>query len=240
MKKTGKDIRILTGVMAVLTCVVLVLMLQIFPIATSTQEAEAQYRYIYLAPVGEEDFFVEIAGGVSAADEDGGTDTLLVRYEDEDTLSACVGDALLSDVDGIIVKAIPSAAELVEEAAAYGVPVIYYDTDFADSGRVAYVGIDNYQAGMTAMCALAEALGGEGNVLLAVRSDSAESQAERIQGCQAALNDYPDMRIAGILSNSGNELLYKEMLMEALEEDPSISAILCLDGISADATGKLL
>lgn len=240
MKNTGKDIRILAGLMTVLTAIVLILILQIFPDTASTQEVEAQYRYIYLAPVGEEKYFVEIAGGISAADEDTGTDTLLLRYEDEETLSACVGDALLAEVDGIIMKGASESAELVEMAAAYGVPVVYYDMDFADTGRAVYVGIDNYQAGMTAMCALAEALGGEGNVLLAVRSESAASQAERIQGCQAALNDYPDMAIAGILASGGNELYYKELLMETLEEDSSISAILCLDGISADATGKLL
>ncbi len=241
MDRTRKEIWILSGILLLLTAAAAVFLVQLFHGENTIEEVEVSHHYVYLAPVGEEDYFIEISAGIEEADRAEGSDTLLVRYSGEsDGLIVCMEDALLADADGIIAKASEDIEDVVEEAVAQNVPVVFYDIDIPDSGRTVYIGIDNYEAGMTAMRELAEAIGGEGNVLLSVRSTMAFSQAERLRGCEAVLEEYPDVQIAGILENEGNELMYRELLLEELENDPSINAILCMDGVSSDAAGKIL
>ena len=54
----------------------------------------------------------------------------------------------------------------IGKALSAGVPVIGFDSDAADSGRLSYVGTDNYDFGANAAKAMSEMIGGEGQVAI--------------------------------------------------------------------------
>lgn len=231
----------LAGILVFLLGAILVLLVQLFPRPAEIPEVQGQPRYLYLAPNVDDAYFSELAMGMNAADQVIGSNTLLLRCNGGlESMKTYMEDALLADVDGIVVKASADLAEVIEKAVEQNVPVVFYDTDFPDTNRTVYIGIDNYQAGLSAMKHLVDWMGGQGKVLLVTRNARAGSQAPRLQGCQDALADYPQMEIADIIVNRGDELFYKEALLSKLREEPSIGGILCLDGVSADATGGIL
>lgn len=227
--------------LGIILCLIAAMLLNMFFPKTFTGEVKEGFRYVYLAPKGDEDYFVDIARGIKAADLETGSDTLLIRYNNKyEELNACIRDAVLSDVQGIIMKASKDATETMQEALEQNIPVIFYNVDFPDTTRTDYVGIDNYEAGTVMMRTLSEKLKYSGNILLSARTLGADSQEERIQACVDFVEEYPEMQIVGMIENDGNELRYKELLLNWLKGDITVDALLCLDGISGDITGDIL
>lgn len=240
MEKEIRQIRILTVILAVLLCAVAAVMISLFPQYSASEETGETKRFVYLAPLAEEDYWVDIARGIKAADKDMESDTLLMRFNEENgEFEMSIEDAINAEVDGIIMKSTEDIPDILEKMAEDQIPVIFYDNDYPDVKRTAYVGIDNYQAGIKAMEALINLMEGKGKILITTRNIEAVSQSKRIEGCQDAAEQFPEIEIA-VLDHQTNELLYKEKLLNTLKSDPSINAILCLDGVSADITGDIL
>ena len=89
------------------------------------------------------------------------------------------------NVDGICVAPIDSQAlvSYVAEAAEDGVPVVIFDSALADESKiVSYVATDNYRGGELAADRMAEALGGEGDVVMLRYSVGSESTEQREAG----------------------------------------------------------
>ena len=97
---------------------------------------------------------------------------ILVASADETTLNAAIGKALDA-----------------------GIPVIGFDSDAAESGRLSYVGTDNYDFGATAAKSMAEMLGGEGEVAICM-VPGAIAQEDRAEGFKNWLEENaPDIKV---------------------------------------------
>lgn len=204
------------------------------------QQTEATHRFVYMAPNKEEKFWCNIAMGIKAADKESGSDTLLVQYDGNDNVPDYFRDAILSDVEGIIVKGTDCMNEEIMEAVESGVPVVFYNSDFPESGRSCYIGVNNYETGTVAAEVLEKEMNGEGKILAIVRSKAAFSQVERIKALEDKIADYPGMEIVDFIEDNGNELELKEKLLCSLKQNPDLDAIICMEEVASDSVGMLL
>ncbi len=92
-------------------------------------------------------------------------------------------------VDGIVIgPSNPAAIKgVVGKALKAGIPVITFDTDAPDSGRLLYVGTDNYKAGFEAGKMMVKVLNGKGKVAICTGSLTALNSVQRMDGFKAAI-----------------------------------------------------
>lgn len=92
-------------------------------------------------------------------------------------------------VDGIVIgPSNPAAIKgVVQKALKAGIPVLTFDTDAPDSGRLLYVGTDNYKAGYEAGKVMVKVLNGKGKVAICTGSLTALNSVQRMEGFKAAL-----------------------------------------------------
>lgn len=234
----GKILGLLFTVSVILTVAAALQLLSVKESAPAA--ADSDRRYVFLAPNTEEKYWIEIAQGVKAADMQMGSDTLLVHYLDQQNLAWYIRDAYLSGARGIIVKGDANCTEEIKNATEAGVPVLFYDSDFPESGRTSYVGNDNYEIGVEAARALLRIMGEKGSYLIVTRAVGANSQKERVQGVKDVLSAYPEITYAGTVEDEGELINFRLSLQEYLDSDEEIRGIVTLGGVAADNLGKLL
>ncbi|NIN97376.1 MAG: substrate-binding domain-containing protein [Anaerolineae bacterium] len=98
---------------------------------------------------------------------------------------------LAQGVDAILFAASDPEAftDLVSEAHSRGIPVVTYEADAAPSGRLAYIGGNDYRYGRVAGEAMAEKLGGKGKVAILQGSATATNARRRADGMEDALTE---------------------------------------------------
>jgi ribose transport system substrate-binding protein len=128
----------------------------------------------------------------------------------------------------------------IQDTVSSGIPVIFYNSDFPQSGRSCYIGMDNYTAGVMAAEAAVQNLEGKGRVLVILRRKDASSQTDRITAVEDTLADYPEIELVGCIEHNGSELELKEKLLQELKQNPMPDAILCMDEIASDQVGAIL
>lgn len=101
-------------------------------------------------------------------------------------------------VDGICLAPTHSEAlvDVVVEANDENIPVVILDSGLGEGADfLSYVATDNFNGGKLAAKQLAEAIGGEGDVILLRYRAGSESTEQREEGFLAALKDYPNINI---------------------------------------------
>jgi len=84
----------------------------------------------------------------------------------------------------------------IKDAMGRDIPCVAMDTDAPDSGRMAYVGTDNYAAGKLAAKTLGDMLGGKGKVCISTGSVTASNSLERIRGFREVMKaSYPGITV---------------------------------------------
>lgn len=208
--------------------------------------SEDKARYVFLAPNMEEKFWVNIAEGIRTADQEMGSDTLLVHYRYEDDLGGYIRDARLSGAQGIIVRGFSrgigdtAKEEEIRKAVDSGIPVLLYDSDDSEGSRTAFVGSDNIEFGKTAARALVQEMGEEGNYLLIVRGIGIDTMRMRIDGVEEVMSAYPGVVLVETIEDGNDLLTLRQHLQNYLTEGKNIRGILALGGLSADYLGELL
>ncbi len=98
-------------------------------------------------------------------------------------------DAMAKGVDGIGMSSVdPSAiTPLINQAVGQGVPVISFDSDAANSKRLAYVGTNNYEAGFKIGQYVKTLFPNGGKLVAFVGTMSQENAIDRYRGLQDAL-----------------------------------------------------
>ncbi|MCG0276299.1 MAG: sugar ABC transporter substrate-binding protein [Thermosediminibacteraceae bacterium] len=119
-------------------------------------------------------------------------------------------------VDAIVLMAVDreAAKPMVQAIHDAGIPLISVNRMLANQElAVSYVGSDDIQAGEIQMKALAEALGGKGNIVILHGSYGHEPEIRRQQGYMNILKDYPDIKI--VAENTGD--WYRDKGMKVME-----------------------
>lgn len=192
-------------------------------------------------------FFGAIAGGIEDAVQElggeGASATILSGDYDLAKQSSQFDSLIQAGVDMIIVSAVDSQAigAAVARAHAAGIPVVAVDNT-AD-GADATITTDNVTAGKQACQYIADALGGEGNVII-VNGPQVSGVIDRVEGCKSVFSDYEGITI---LSDNQNGIGTRDGGLEVttglLIAHDNVDAIFTINdpsAIGADLAAKQL
>jgi LacI family transcriptional regulator len=135
---------------------------------------------------------------------------------------------------GVILKApaVPEIAAAAARLAAAGIPVVTLVTDIPDSGRLAYVGIDNRAAGATAAYLLTQWLRDQpGTVLVTLSSTAFRGEEERETGFRDTMRHLqPDRHLVDVTEGAGLDHTQYDLVHAALTAHPDIRAVYSIGG----------
>ena len=141
-------------------------------------------------------------GAEKAAKELGNVEVIWkgpLREDDRTGQINVVTDFVTRGVDGIVLAPLDSGAlvDAVNDAISEGVPVVIFDSALDEGPKiVSYVATDNYEGGVIAARRMAEALGGEGDVILLRYAQGSESTEQREAGFLDTLQkEFPQINI---------------------------------------------
>lgn len=136
------------------------------------------------------------AGALAAAEALGNVEIYWKGPQDEDDRSeqiTLVDNAAAAGVDGIVLAPLDAKAMVppVHRAIDKGVPVVIMDSALDSDRTAAYVATDNYHGGVLAAQCLADALKGEGRIILMRYMVGSASTEEREKGFTETIKKYP-------------------------------------------------
>jgi ribose transport system substrate-binding protein len=135
-------------------------------------------------------------------------------------------------IDGLAVTAAEANALIpaIDKAIGAGIPVITFDSDSPGSQRLAFVGTNNYNAGFAAGKAMAEWLGGSGEVGVST-FPGPDHLKKRLDGFTAALAEFgPRIKIAAVVNDEGDVAKAETQITAMLQANPGIRGIFCAHG----------
>lgn len=159
---------------------------------------EEPLRITWVNPTVGIEYWTNADNGAKAAAEEFGVELTIAgpTETNPEQQAAAIDTAVAEGVDGIMTCAwdVAFTASLKAGADA-GIPIITIDTDDEDCGRIAFYGTSNYDAGYKAGELMAEATDGKAKICILTAVLTSPTQAERIEGFEDAIKDYPDMEI---------------------------------------------
>src|SRR5699024_9998064 len=123
-----------------------------------------------------------------------------------------IEQAIARNPSGIAISAIDPKAlnPVIDKAVAAGIPVVMFDSDAPNSEAYAFLGTDNYYAGVEAAHKMADLLSGEGEVGIITHPNQLNHQ-ERTQGFRETVQaDYPKMKVVDVKDGRGDQMISKE------------------------------
>lgn len=198
-------------------------------------------------------YWDEVRMGAEAAGRDLGVKVYFYAPSKEDVRAQIsqLESYISSKVNGISFGASdPDAiADTIKKAMEMGIPCVAIDTDAPKSGRLAYIGTGNYEAGKIAGETMAKVLGGKGKVIILTGSLTALNSLERMQGFKDALAKYPGIKIIDTVCDYEDQSKAVANAEAALSAHPDLSAfygVYAFDGPAAalaveraNKTGKI-
>ena len=129
----------------------------------------------------------------------------------------------------------------IDHAIAAGIPVITIDSDAPASRRLFFIGTNNYQAGLIGGKRLVQELKGKGSVAV-FTMPSQPNLSERLRGYKDALENYPDIKIAGVVDIKGDPRIAFDTTTQLLASDKKqhIDAFVCLEALSGKEIANVL
>ena len=170
--------------------------------------------YVFLPRSLDNQFWVDANEGLEAeAERLGVSAEFLGPVEDDpDEQATLLEEAIAREPAGIAVSAAGTeeVGDAVARAREAGINVISWVSPLPDGEAAAYVGTDHFAAGEEAAGALAEELGGTGQVALLATGIEEPEARQRTEGFRSGLEDHPDV-----------EVVYTGITGENLETVPS-------------------
>ncbi|HEY6291482.1 MAG TPA: substrate-binding domain-containing protein [Terriglobia bacterium] len=186
------------------------------------------------ANAGFSDAIRQLGLGVTAAMV--GPDT----FSANDELDA-FNKAVAANPTGVLVS--PANAELfkdaIHSAVAAGIPVICIDSDAPDSGRLAFIGTDNFRAGVQSGARMAETLHGAGDVVV-ISVPGQLNLDERLRGAKDAFARYPKIRVLQVIDDQGDARKANDAISELLGKKTKLDGILCLEASGGSGAAEAL
>lgn len=128
----------------------------------------------------------------------------------------------------------------IDAAVSNGIPVITVDADAGSSKRLVFVGTNNYEAGQMGGRALAKQLNGKGNIVVFLTAGQANLE-ERLNGYRSSFDQYPQLKIAGLIDLKGDPRVAFDKTKEILEKGkPAVDAFVSMEAQSAKEVAEVL
>lgn len=161
--------------------------------AETTTNDETVYRIGVIAKSNSNPVFQAAKTGAMAAGEritteiDGVSVEILWQtpaQEDAQMQAQFVEQLVASGIDGIAISCTDAniLTSSLKAAVDSGVVVVTFDSDAPESGRMAYYGVDDKEAGKEVMRQLADQMGGSGKVAILTGNPAAANLQKRVEG----------------------------------------------------------
>lgn len=194
-----------------------------------------KYHFIMIAQDWGDDFWQSVKAGAEEAAEDSGAaiEFLGSVMQDEDGMLESMEVAIASRVDGIIVYVTDEKRfqPLIDKAVDSGIPVITIESDANSSKRNAFVGPNNYMAGMKAGGLAIEAANGmRADVAVIVggnyagNSDAANSL---LNGFDKSIENAVNIHKATVQYANTGYFSAETSIRRILDEYPEVNVIVC-------------
>lgn len=144
------------------------------------------------------EFTVRIANAAGARAEELGIELVVFDGNyDPNTQIRQVETMIADGMDGIILNPqdAEASAPIVDMAIEAGIPIVGVNTRVNHDGLTSYVGSLDVIAGEKLMQAIADEIGGAGNVVILEGPLGQSAQLERSEGIQNILDQYPDIHV---------------------------------------------
>ena len=150
-------------------------------------------------------------------------------------------DAAAKKPIGIMVSVADPAVmkDAIDAAIAQGIPVITIDSDAPASKRLAFIGTNNYQAGLMGGRVLAERLHGKGSVFVYTMPGQPNLE-ERLQGYRNVLSEHPQIKIAQVVDVKGDPRIAFDTTAEALKGKSAPDGFVCLVSFACPEVADVL
>ena len=201
----------------------------------SFQETGAEKTFAYITRDLQNDYWYDVIDGIENGLKDGDSLVVFDCEFDMDKEHDHVEEVLNGGFDGVFFTSADysGSEKSLEALMKIGVPVVVIDASSVVKNKAdAYIETDRYQAGYQSMSALAQEMGGKGNVLLF----SDEANRERADGAKAALEEqYPKIVVLEECSLEGQDAYQIRMTVkETADRYLDADGIWFMNGLASD------
>ncbi|GAE29679.1 sugar-binding protein [Halalkalibacter hemicellulosilyticus] len=150
--------------------------------------------------------------------------------------------AVAGKADGVITQALieEEFTPLFDQMIQKGTPIVTIDTDAPKSKRMAYIGTNNYYAGVLAGKETANELNGVGRIAIITGSFHSANQQLRVQGFKDVIEEYEDMEIVAIEESNISLIQAAERTYQIMNEHTNISAFYGTSALDAIGVASVL
>ncbi len=128
---------------------------------------------------------------------------------------------------------------VVAEAMSRGIPVLALNADAPDSGRLAYIGQGNFEAGQSMGREIRKLLPEGGPVLLCTHTAGAFNLEERLRGVQSVLDDVPGFS-THVLATSTDLVKASSLIASYCQGHPDTRGCFGVDDITGSAIAQVI
>lgn len=201
------------------------------------QTGETRYVVGVVTKSGSSEYWMSVRRGMETAAEETGMELVILSpdSEDREDIQGKMAETLVErGVDAIAISPIDSFGrpEYFDMAEEKGVPIVSYDTGFADL-NVPYIGIDNRQAGAAMAEHLAEALNHRGEVGIVTGGLEQLSHRQRMEGFVDTMKKEKNMRLVFIESGYSNLQMSEVKISRIMDAHPLIEGIAATSAVTA-------
>jgi len=226
-----------------LRALALLLVLALLPATFLAAQAAKKLKFYVICHASAVPFFVPVRKGAEDAGKLLGVDVVYTGPAGFDIQKQVefMKAAIAQKVDGIACTLPNPTAfnDVVAEALAKGIPVIAINADAPGSGRLAYIGQGNYEAGRSMGEQAAKLLPGGGSILIGIHTAGADQLAIRVKGIKDVLDSKGGFKIRVV--EVGTDLVKAESLLaSALQADPSVKGMFGVEEVSGIAIGHII
>lgn len=200
------------------------------PTSSAAKDTKDQL-YIEVSALGNLDYFYDHKLGMKKVGEDLGVKTEYVGPAEYDmnAMVAAFEQAIAKKPNGIVVVGFEDSLNpVVKKAQDAGIPVVTVDADLPASGRIAFVGTGNKNAGIMGGEKLAQLIGTKGKVAIMTKPGQSNLE-ERVAGYKEALKKYPDIEIVQIVDTKSDPVVAAQAAATLLQKYPDLAGIACVE-----------
>jgi len=205
---------------------------------------QPKYKFVVITHATAVPFFVPVRKGTEDAGKMVGADVTYTGPAGFDIEKQVdfIKSAIAENVDGIATTMPDPTAfnDVVKEAMSRGIPVIALNADAPTSGRLAYIGQGNYEAGMSMGNQILKYVPGGGHVLLCIHTAGAENLEARIKGVKDVLDKQGGKYSYRVVATGTDMVRAVSLISSALQADPSVKGMFGVEDVTGSAIAQII
>ncbi len=211
--------------------------------SVANANAGKKYRFAVISHATAVPFFVPVRNGVQEAAKLMGVEATFTGPAGFDVSRQVefIEAAIASGVDGIgTTLPNPDAFnDVVAEALKRGIPVVALNADAPSSGRLAYIGQGNFEAGQAMGREIRKLLPDGGHVLLCLHTAGAFNLEERLRGAKAVLEGSEGFTIH-LLATTTDLVKASALIASYCQGHPDVRGCFGVDDITGSAIAQVI